>query len=535
MMKKKFLLIGALVCMLAACCAFAFIGCDDNEREDPEGITYSEATNPYAEKTWEEYGDLFDWGAKWDSDPVVYVFEGSYSEAYQGNYSRTYLYMNCYEDGSLHAQYGWENYYGYWTNVDNYGREQLVLHLVRYNDGEYNNGVYESVVSPYDSAYYEYSSSVIWNQWGTRTVLIFGFRYSPVTAVTLDTSKVKTEYMLGESLNTAGLGVTVTRENGASALVEEVSGQYTHVNYEGFDSNKAGTQTVTVSYDREKSATATYDVNVIGVESVDIDVSAAKTEYSVGDGFDASGITVVETYENGVTKTVPGDQLTVEGFDTSAAAENQEVTVSWRGESASFTVNVTAPVFKGNTTYNGSSTSMTVTILTPDTCSVQFSGKTVTAAYDIREIAGKTIYFLSAPEDGIVGSSEEEWAGLTKTFTADKAAGTLAGIAAYVVPNDDGLTDLGAGRDTYEVMPGISGGTTNRYVLIDEAAGECTVTYKYYNDTCIDTFVAKYTLSGNTLTLTDVVSQQVSASGKSFADLVKTYTLNEDGTVFTVK
>ena len=47
--------------------------------------------------------------------------------------------------------------------------------------------------------------------------------------------------------------------------------------------------------------------------------------------------------------------------------------------------------------------------------------------------------------------------------------------------------------------------------------------------------MAKYTLSGNTLTLTDVVSQQVSASGKSFADLVKTYTLNEDGTVFTVK
>lgn len=68
-----------------------------------------------------------------------------------------------------------------------------------------------------------------------------------------------------------------------------------------------------------------------------------------------------------------------------------------------------------------------------------------------------------------------------------------------------------------------------------DTAGECTVTYKYYNDTCIDTFVAKYTLSGNTLTLTDVVSQQVTASGKSFADLVKTYTLNEDGTVFTVK
>lgn len=47
MMKKKFLLIGALVCMLAACCAFAFIGCDDNENEDPEGITYSEGTNPH--------------------------------------------------------------------------------------------------------------------------------------------------------------------------------------------------------------------------------------------------------------------------------------------------------------------------------------------------------------------------------------------------------------------------------------------------------------------------------------------------------
>ena len=525
-MKKKLLALGIASVMLVGT-LFAVSGCNNNEKEPPEPepteeITFSTDTNPYADTTWEEYGDLFDWDTKWDSDAIYYIFEGSYSEAYQGNYSRTYLYMNCYEDGSLHAQYGNENYYGYWTNVDRYGRPQIVLHIVRYNNGEYNNGSYESVVSDYESSYYEYQSSIIWNQWGTRTVLIFGYRYSPVTKVELDTSSVKKEYLLGEQLNTANLGVTLTRESGATGLVEEVSGRYTHVKYSGYDPNTPGTQTISVSYDRE-TVSATYQVTVADVESVSIDVSGAKKEYSVGDSFDVTGITVTEVYENDATKEIPSRQWTIDGFDSSAVVESQTITISYGGQTATFDITVKAPVYTGS--------GVSITINTPTTATIVFDGKTVEVAYTTRVIANSTVYTFEAPEGGITGATEEEWNALHKTYILNNADKTAAAVDVYVAPNDDGVGPE-ASREEYEFMPGIGGGTTNRFIIIDKATGTATITYKYYYDGNTDVWVYKYTLDGNKLTLTERVSAPGWTAG-SEENLVKNYILNDDGTVFT--
>lgn len=524
---KRTISLLVLAVMILALCMFAFAACGEKDDDPDDGgktpVLSTERIkfgtkdgiegakkNPYVDTEWNEFEGLVDWDEKWENDPIYYVFEGSYSEAFQGDYSRTYMYMNCYEDGLLHGQYGRENYYGYWTNVNAQGEDQLVLHILAYDKGsqtvEYNSGLYESTAAPTNNTYYEYQSSIVWNQWGTRTVLIFGFHYSKVESITLDTTKVKTDYLRGENLNTAGLGVTVTRETGKSVLIEEVTGSYTHVHYSGYDPDKAGEQTITVTYDREE-ASATYKVNVVDIESVAIDVAdTVKKDYKVGESFDASGITVNEVYENGVEQSVPQNKWTIEGFDTSKAGKCT-VEISYGGQMKTFDITVTAPVYKND--------DVKITVNTTESATVEFDGKTVTADYTIEEVAGMRIITLSAPEGGITGATEEEWAALGKQYT---------------IGDDDSLAAIASYSLTEDAYKGISGGTNPRNLLIDVANGIAIVTYKYYYSTPTDTFVCEYTQEGNTVTLTKCISYTQEGSGATFEGLAKIYTINGNGT-----
>ena len=354
-MKKRYLIFGVLLALSLSLFCLAFAGCDEDKPKEKvpeitERVRYSDKTNPFAELTWQEYIDLFDtdeqtageyWQDKMANAAIYYQFEGSYSEAYQGNYSRTFLYMNCYEDGSLHATYGNENYYGYWTNVDKRNNMSLVLHIVRYNDKEYNNGIYESVCDSYVHNYYEYASTVIWNQWGTRTVLIYGSHYSPVKSLTV--SGGQTKYMLGESFSTTGLAVTVTRENGKSIDIDEQSfpQKDCRVKFAGFDAKKKGKKTVTVSH-VYSDVTTSYDVEVVGIKSIAADAKDAKTKYHLGDAFETTGIVVTATREDGETAEIKPEKCKFEGYDASKEGK-QTVTIS-------YSVDVTETDGEGNET-----------------------------------------------------------------------------------------------------------------------------------------------------------------------------------------
>lgn len=73
-----------------------------------------------------------------------------------------------------------------------------------------------------------------------------------------------------------------------------------------------------------------------------IEVTApVKTEYTVGDEqLDLTGMTVTAQYSDGSTEVIALDQVSVEGFDSTAAAEGQVITVTYQGMSDSFTVNI---------------------------------------------------------------------------------------------------------------------------------------------------------------------------------------------------
>ncbi len=73
------------------------------------------------------------------------------------------------------------------------------------------------------------------------------------------------------------------------------------------------------------------------VSSISITSEPSKKTYVIGETLDLTGLKVTATLENGVTKEVSA--YSVSGFDSSTPGE-QPITVSYRGKTASFTVNV---------------------------------------------------------------------------------------------------------------------------------------------------------------------------------------------------
>lgn len=80
---------------------------------------------------------------------------------------------------------------------------------------------------------------------------------SLVKSLTIDTSKVKTQYKVGEAFSADGLAVTAVKRDGTN---ETASG----FKVTGADTSKAGTQKVTVTY---SGISATYDITVTGASA----------------------------------------------------------------------------------------------------------------------------------------------------------------------------------------------------------------------------------------------------------------------------
>ena len=142
------------------------------------------------------------------------------------------------------------------------------------------------------------------------------------------TAPTKTEYEIGEKLDTSGLVVTARYSDGSAAVLTET--QYTLT---GFSSEEAGEKTVTVSYTEDGvTKTAAFVVTVKELPSVvleGIEITApAKTEYKVGDPLDTSGISVTAKYSDGSSRLLEEDQYIISGFSSEKAGEKM-VTVSY--------------------------------------------------------------------------------------------------------------------------------------------------------------------------------------------------------------
>ncbi len=155
-----------------------------------------------------------------------------------------------------------------------------------------------------------------------------------VSSVSVKTPPTKTSYYVGDTLNTTGLSLTATYNNGTTKTINS-----------GFTCspttlNTAGTQKITVTYE-EKTTSFSVSVQTVEVTSISIATKPSKTSYYIGDTLNTSGLTLTATYNNGNIKTISS------GFSCSPTTLNnsgtQKITVSYGSVSATFSVNIEIP------------------------------------------------------------------------------------------------------------------------------------------------------------------------------------------------
>ncbi len=144
-------------------------------------------------------------------------------------------------------------------------------------------------------------------------------------------SLCRTEYWLGEQLQTEGLRLAAHYSDGST---QEITQGFT---LSGYNNQVAGRQTITVTY---MGATDTFTVTVIRSEITNIAIGylPVKTQYWIGESLDTTGLTLLATYSDGNTKEII-DGFTVSGYNSAIAGE-QTLTVSYMGKTATFAVTV---------------------------------------------------------------------------------------------------------------------------------------------------------------------------------------------------
>ena len=199
-----------------------------------------------------------------------------------------------------------------------------------YNTGEEDLAATDYQLSGFDSATAGEKTITVTYQTFTAT-----FKVTVAEAV-LESIRVagnptKVAYYQGEEFDATGIQVKAVFNNGSERDVAAAD-----LAFSGFDGNTPGEQTITVTY-QEK--TATFKVNVIAQNGIEITAAPTKTRYKLGDEFDATGLKVSRTFAEGGKKELAEGEYQVAGFDSATAGE-KTITVTAGTYSATFTVKV---------------------------------------------------------------------------------------------------------------------------------------------------------------------------------------------------
>ena len=203
----------------------------------------------------------------------------------------------------------------------------------------YNNGTTQTITSGFTctpTALTSAGAQTVTVNYGGKTAT-FAVNVQDVTlsGIAIASNPTKTSYFVGDTLDTTGLKLTATYNNGTTQTITS-----------GFTCtptalSTAGAQTVTVNYGG-KTATFTVNVQDVTLSGIAIASNPSKTSYYVGDTLDTTGLKLTATYNNGTTQTITGGfTCTPTALSTAGA---QTVTVNYGGKTATFTVNVELPV-----------------------------------------------------------------------------------------------------------------------------------------------------------------------------------------------
>ena len=195
----------------------------------------------------------------------------------------------------------------------------------------------------------------------------------------------KASYYQGEEFDPAGIQVKALYNNGSERDVAAAD-----LAFSGFDGSNPGEQTITVTY-QEK--TATFNVNVIAQNGIEITAAPTKVRYGVGEEFDATGLKVSRTFADGGKKELGEGEFTVGGFDSATAGE-KTLTVTAGAYTADFTVNV----------YNNDWTDEEKSVWTPAT-----EGEDTDLLFEIPFFFGFELNFEGIPSEEDPTQMEVGW------------------------------------------------------------------------------------------------------------------------------
>ena len=239
-----------------------------------------------------------------------------------------------------------------------------------------------------------------------------------VTSLTIATKPTKTNYYVGDTLNTAGLTLKAAYNNGTTQTITS-----------GFTCtptalSTAGAQTVTVNYGG-KTATFTVNVQDVTLSGIAVASKPSKTSYYVGDTLDTTGLKLTATYNNGTTQTITsGFTCTPTALSTAGA---QTVTVNYGGKTATFTVNVQDITLSGIAIASNPTKTSYYVGDTLDT-----TGLKLTATYNNGTTQTITSGFTCTPTALSTAGAQTvtvNYGGKTATFTVNVQDITLSGIA----------------------------------------------------------------------------------------------------------
>ena len=208
----------------------------------------------------------------------------------------------------------------------------------------YNNGKTETIANGITCTGFSSdavgSKTVTASYGGKSTTFNVDIEAVKLVSIAVKTNPTKMSYYQGDALDSTGLTLTATYNNGKTETVT------TGFTCSALDSSSAGQKTITVTY---QGLTTTFSVTVIAVNLVSVSVKTMpnKTSYFTGEPFDQTGLTLTATYNNGNTETISSG-IECTGF-SSATAGQKTVTASYGGKSTTFTVEVKAIVPTGIT------------------------------------------------------------------------------------------------------------------------------------------------------------------------------------------
>lgn len=153
-----------------------------------------------------------------------------------------------------------------------------------------------------------------------------------LSSISVNSNPTETTVLEGKTLSLSGGVLNLTYDNADTSTVD-----MTKAAISGFDSNKVGSQVVTLTYEGK---TATLNVTVKAKTLTGITVKApTKTTYLTSQNLDTTGMKVVAAYDNDTSTEVAVSANGITGYDNSKVG-SQTITVTYGDKTANFTVKV---------------------------------------------------------------------------------------------------------------------------------------------------------------------------------------------------